>query len=436
MDVACGMEGVGRTAAGAVKPGPAGLAVRTGVDIAALERITNLRMGHAVPHIPQLVLRIGDKLVTGIEIAPGGDGHVLRAGATAGNALVDAGALGKVDHIVIEGNGLALLLPANHILGQQLILLEENRQILLGQLAGISRLGHHRLHGELGEAEVIRHVEDVLGEVRIVMREGTAHVVVLIAPLLHKVLEVGHNPVIAAAAGSVYTEAVVDLLPAVQAQHHIVALLIGPLDDLVINVHAVGGQGEAEILVVLLLHRTGIGHQLLADLEIHKGLAAEEVHLQIPAGAGILDQEIQGALTGFKAHEAGIAVELSLRGEAVFTVQVAGMGHQKTKGLHHSIPVFECAGNVLVNVLCKKLSAVDELLNVGEGILNGLRGSLRVQLGQLLFCRLPVESGVQQVDAVIGQLVRHMDTGAEYVNDDIVAIHLVLMNHVVNPLWS
>ena len=41
-----------------------------------------------------------------LQIAPGSDGHILGTGTAAGDALVDAGTAGQVDHVVVEGLSL------------------------------------------------------------------------------------------------------------------------------------------------------------------------------------------------------------------------------------------------------------------------------------------------------------------------------------------
>ena len=104
--------GVGGAAAGAVELCPAVGAVGPGVGVAGTELLPQGGVGNAVPHVPQLVGFLPHELVAGVQVAPGGDRHVLRAGAAAGDPLVDAGAAGEVQHIVVEGDGPALLLPA------------------------------------------------------------------------------------------------------------------------------------------------------------------------------------------------------------------------------------------------------------------------------------------------------------------------------------
>ena len=111
-----------------------------------------------------------------------------------------------------------------------------------------------------------------------------------------------------------------DFLPSVQTQHHIAAFLVCPLDDLVIHQHAVGGQGEAETLPLLLLNAPGVGHQILDHLEIHQRFPAEEVHLQIFPGAGIFNQEIQRPLAHLEGHHCPLPMVLALTGEAVGAV--------------------------------------------------------------------------------------------------------------------
>ena len=108
-DGAGGVVGVGGASAGAVEPCPAVPAGFPGVDVAAHEFILDGGVLDAVEDVAQQVLLVADELVAGIQVAPGGDGHVLGAAAAAGNALVDAGAALQVDHVVVEGEGLALL---------------------------------------------------------------------------------------------------------------------------------------------------------------------------------------------------------------------------------------------------------------------------------------------------------------------------------------
>ena len=67
---------------------------------------------------------------------------------------------------MVESDGLSLFFPAQHVLGQNFILLLHDLQILRRQGGGIVGSADHRLHAQLGKAQ-IGHVEHVVGEVRV-----------------------------------------------------------------------------------------------------------------------------------------------------------------------------------------------------------------------------------------------------------------------------
>ncbi len=335
------MIGVGGAAAGAVEPGPAVRARGAGVGVAGAELLPQGGVGHAAPHVSQLVRLLSHELVAGVQVPPGGDGHVLRAGAAAGDPLIDAGAPGEVQHVVVEGDGAALLVPFQHFPGQQLVLVLDHLQVLRRQGRRVPRGADHRLHGELGEAQV-RHMEEVLRKVRVPVGEGAPHIVPGPAPGLHQLLEFGDDAVIAAVSGVVHPEGVVDFFPPVQGEDHVVHLPVGKVDHVLVNQHPVGGEGEAEALVMGLLLGPGIGHQVLHHLPVHQGLAAEEVHLQIRPGPGMGNEKIQGLPAHLEAHEGPAAMTgirsmvVSLAGEAVGAVEVAGVGHVEAEGLYYA----------------------------------------------------------------------------------------------------
>ena len=93
--------------------------------------------------------------------------------------------------------------------------------------------------------------------------------------------------------------------------------LVGKLDDIVIDQQAIGGQGEPEILVVEFLLFPCVGHHILDHLPVHQRLAAEEIYLQIPAGAGVGNEEIDGLFAHLQGHESPVALVLALTGKAV-----------------------------------------------------------------------------------------------------------------------
>ena len=167
------------------------------------------------------------------------------------------------------------------------------------------------------------------------MGEGPPHVVALVSPGFHQLLELGDDLVIASPAGVIHPQPVMDFLPSVQAQDHVIHFPVGKVDDVLVDEHPVGGEGEAEVLAVRLLLGAGVGHQILYHLPIHERLSTKEVHLQVPPGAGVGNEEIQSLLPHLKGHEGTVSMVLPLTGEAIGAVQVAGVGHMEAQGLHH-----------------------------------------------------------------------------------------------------
>ena len=182
---------------------------------------------------------------------------------------------------MIECDRLSFFLPAQHVFCQDLVLLEKDRKILLRQRAGTVRRRDYRFHGQFRKPEIICHVEDIIGEIGVEMRVSAAHVIALLSSGIREFLKQRDYAVITSLSFVIDPEPVVYLFPAVEAQYHVVALLIGPLDHFISDAHAVCSQSEAEILFLLFLYASGVSDQLLADLEIHQRLSAKKVHFQI-----------------------------------------------------------------------------------------------------------------------------------------------------------
>ena len=123
-----------------------------------------------------------------------------------------------------------------------------------------------------------------------------------------------------------------------------------------------------------LLLLAAVGHQLFDHVKVHQRLAAEEVHFQVAAGAGVLDQEIHGPLAHLKAHQGTVALVAALRGKAVGAVQVAGVRHMQAERLDHGAAVLEVERHVLVDIGAPQLAGflqaghvIDALAQVGLG---------------------------------------------------------------------
>ena len=426
------MVAVGCAAAGAIEPGPAVLAVGAGVGVAGAEFLLRCGVRDAVPDVAEAVFRVSDELVAGEKLAPGGDGHVLRAAAAAGDALVDAGAVLEVYHVVVEGDGPALAPAAEHFLRQQLILLAEDGEVLLGERAGVVGRADDGLHAQLREAQV-GHVEEVAREVGIVVRVGAAHVVALVPALCDEALEIGHDARVAPVPGGVHAEAVVHLGPPVEGEDDVVHLAVAEVRDLVVEQDAVRREGEAEVLSGVLFNGARVGDEVLDDLPVHERLAAEEVHLKVPARAGVLDEEIERALADLETHERPLAVVLALAGEAVGTAEVAGVGDMETEGLYDPGRALVVRGELLVVVGGEELAVFFKLRNVIEALKDVPARDLGV-FCTYLGAYFVSGAGLVHIDYVIGYVVHEVDGAGGGVEDDVVAIELVLVDQSKKPL--
>ena len=93
--------GVGCAAAGAVEARPALAALFLGKNIVGCEFLLQISIEGAVKDAAHAVAFAADELVAGVDVAIGGHGNVLIAGAAAGEALAQAGAAGQI-HIEVE----------------------------------------------------------------------------------------------------------------------------------------------------------------------------------------------------------------------------------------------------------------------------------------------------------------------------------------------
>ena len=430
------MIGIGRAAAGAVQPGPAVAAFLPRVDVAGGKLGLRGGVGHPLGHAAQAVPLLPHKLVAGVQIPPRGHGHILGARAAARDALVDTGPALQVDHIVVKGKGPALPAALPHQPGQLLVLLLDHRNVIVGQGGRVARRADHRLHAQLGKAEV-QHGPDILEEVGVGVRKGTADVVVFAPAGLHQALEFRHHPVIAPPPGIVHAVAVVYLAPAVQAQHHVAHFAVGKLNHVIVNQHPVGGERKAEALAGRPLDAAGIGHQALDHIPIHQRLAAEKVHLQVAPRTRVRHQKIQRLPAHLKAHHGPLAVIFALAGKAVGAVEVAGVGDVQAERLDHAGGfALELAGGRLVGVggeqpagVAQGADLVIAFGNVGlADALAVLRALPRVPAGKLPQQLLPAVL-LKHANQVVCQPVHQMDRARADVQHNVVPAKLITMNH-------
>ena len=333
MNVSGGMVGIGGAAARTVEFCPAVRTFGTGVYIAEFERVAEFCVGDSLPDIAHFVLGIIDKLMAGIQITGRCYSEILRARAASGDALVDTGAMFQIEHIVIKSDRLSFPLPANHIFGENLILLKDHGEILRLQCRGTVGICNDRLHGQFRKPEIVCHVENILCKVRVEVSESSAHVIALSFTLFDKLFKIRDYPVITAAAGIVFAKAIIDLPAPIEAEDNVMAFFICPFNHFVCHADTVGRQCKTKVFIFLLFNRARIGDQILADLKVHKRLSAEKVNFQISAHTGVFHQKVQCALSYIKGHQSMLSMKIPLGGKAVITVEITCMGDQKTKRL-------------------------------------------------------------------------------------------------------
>ena len=176
-----------------------------------------------------------------------------------------------------------------------------------------------------------------------------------------------------------------------------------------------------------------VGHQLFHHVEVHQRLAAEEIDLEVAAGAGVLDEEVHSPLAHLEAHQGAVALIAALRGEAVGAVEVAGVGDVEAERLDHRLAVLEVERHVLVDVGSPKLAGgfqrghiLEALAQVGLGDV-GAVGILCQHGGHDLVGRVFF---VHRND-VVSHVVHDMDRAAAAVQHDVISVQLILMYHFI-----
>ena len=265
--------------------------------------------------------------------------------------------------------------------------------------------------------------------------ERAPQVVVLGAPALDELAELGHDHIVAPLPVHGGAQVVVDLPASVDGEHRVGHLPVDILDVLVVEEHAVGGDGEPEALPLLLLDGAGVGHRLLHGLHGHEGLAAEEVHLDVSPGPGLLDHKVDGLLGGLHVHGHPVAgAKIARGGEAVLAPQVAVVGHVEAQGLDKG-GLLHGSGLLPVDVVVllkeeplggQAAQLLPRLLQRG-GIVLGQRGLdlLRAVLSH---------GGRHLLQQVVGHLVQHMHRAAVDIHREIDPKGLKGMYHVLSIL--
>ena len=192
------------------------------------------------------------------------------------------------------------------------------------------------------------------------------------------------------------------------------------------------------MLPVRLLERTPVSHEPLHGLPVHQRFAAEEIDLEIPAGAGSGHQEVQGLLSGLEAHQLPAAVVLALLGEAVAAGEVAVVGNVKAQRLHDRPAVLERLEALLIFVRGEQLARVNQLFDIVDRLVQvilAVRGD-QCRDGPLPELRPVRDAGLVKAavdrDRVINDVVHDVNGAAADVHHDVLLHLSVLVYHVLS----
>ena len=275
-------------------------------------------------------------------------------------------------------------------------------------------------------------MQHVAGEILIEVSVGAAHIVVVLMAALGHLLELRHDEIIGTAVAiAERAHAIIDFLAAVNAQHNIPHLLVYKVEDLIGEQDAVRRDGETELLVVLLFLAAAVSDKLLDNIPVHKRLAPEEIHLQVDAAAGILDEEIECLAADLIAHERTAAHVFALVGKAVFAAEVAVMRHMQAERFHHGVALLEIDHGIAVRIVAEQGAVLLQGAHVADDLLHltardfGAIGIALQHGGRDLLRRVILPHG----DHVVGEIVHHMDAAAVHIQHNIVTVAFILMNH-------
>ena len=121
---------------------------------------------------------------------------------------------------------------------------------------------------------------------------------------------------------------------------------------------------------MLLLQASSVLNDALYDIEIERGLAAEEIHFKVNVRSRFPDKEIDGLLAYLKAHKAAVAVIFSLGCEAVLAGKVTVVCDVKTESLYIVLALFELIDIRLINILGEQLARLGKLHDLLYGLID------------------------------------------------------------------
>jgi len=128
-------------------------------------------------------------------------------------------------------------------------------------------------------------MKNILGEIKIMMSEGSSYIILVLVTGLCKFLKLRKDQIIASCPFAEWAHKIVNFLTAINTEDHISHLFVAEFHYLIVQQNTVGSKGKTEFFIVDFLLLTAVCYQVLNNLPVHKRLAAKEIHLQIVSGA-------------------------------------------------------------------------------------------------------------------------------------------------------
>ena len=246
--------------------------------------------------------------------------------------------------------------------------------------------------------------------------------------LVHQRLELRHDGVIAARTGYRLAELVVDLTAAVERQHAVVHVLIDILALVLIEQQTVGGDGEAELLVILLLQAAGIIDRLGNGIPRHERLATEEIDLDVVTHAGTRDNKVDGLLGDLGRHDLAALTKVAGGCKAVLAAQVAVVRYMQAQSLDRCIHR-NVAAYVDVVILREQLTGLFQLVQLVICLADLVRGVVRQGVDDALRTGI-THVFIQQSGHCIADIIEQMYRARVDIEHEIQPFFLITMNHL------
>ena len=171
---------------------------------------------------------------------------------------------------------------------------------------------------------------------------------------------------------------------------------------------------------------SSVSHQIFYYLPVHQRLAPEEINFQIPSASGICDQKVQRPLSHLITHQCPATVILSFFRKTIFAGKVTIVGDMQAQSLYHSLPCLKIQHSVFIDILREQNAGILQRITLLQRFCQFPDIVFAPQTGNH---RIVCISLIQQFHHIIDNIVHHMYGAAVHINNNVITIVFVLMDH-------